>query len=61
MGGTAAMAKWANANKSDFYTKLYAKLVPMNIEGEFGGLNGEPIQVHVGITFSNGGPGTPAA
>lgn len=27
LGGTAAMAKWAKANPTDFY-KLYARLIP---------------------------------
>lgn len=33
LGGTAAMAKWAMANQSDFY-KLYGKLVPQQIDLE---------------------------
>ena len=28
LGGTAAMAEWARKNPRDFYTKLYAKLIP---------------------------------
>lgn len=36
MGGTAAMAKWAKANPTDFY-KLYARLVPVQLTGEGGG------------------------
>jgi len=31
LGGTAAMAKWAKDNQSDFY-KLYAKLIPQQID-----------------------------
>jgi len=31
LGGTAAMAKWAKDNQTDFY-RLYAKLIPQQIE-----------------------------
>lgn len=31
LGGTAAMAKWALKNQTDFY-RLYAKLVPQQID-----------------------------
>jgi hypothetical protein len=31
LGGTAAMAKWAQENQTDFY-RLYAKLVPQQID-----------------------------
>ena len=40
LGGTAAMAKWAAENQTDFY-RLYAKLIPSQITGPEGG----PIQV----------------
>lgn len=33
LGGTAAMAKWARANQSDFY-RLYARLIPQQIDLE---------------------------
>ena len=36
LGGTAAMARWAKENQTDFY-KIYARLVPL--EGP--GANGE--------------------
>ena len=31
LGGTAAMAKWAKDNQTDFY-KLYARLIPQQID-----------------------------
>lgn len=31
LGGTAAMAKWAKDNQTDFY-RLYAKLIPQQID-----------------------------
>jgi hypothetical protein len=31
LGGTAAMAKWAEANQSEFY-RFYARLVPQQID-----------------------------
>lgn len=36
LGGTAAMARWAEKNQSDFY-KLYARLIPVEHTGEGGG------------------------
>lgn len=35
LGGTAAMAKWAGANKSEFY-RIYARLLPVEGPGERG-------------------------
>ena len=32
LGSTAAMAKWAEDNKTEFY-KLYARLIPAAVEG----------------------------
>lgn len=32
LGGTSAMAEWANENKTEFY-KLYSKLLPVDIKG----------------------------
>ena len=32
IGGVEAMAKWANANKSDYYTKIYPKLLEKQVE-----------------------------
>lgn len=34
LGGTAAMAEWAAENPADFYTKLYAKMIPRNVDME---------------------------
>lgn len=36
LGSTAAMAEWANANKTEFY-KIYARLLPHEVTGEGGG------------------------
>lgn len=33
IGGTAAMARWARANETEFY-KLYARLIPANVAVE---------------------------
>lgn len=36
LGSTAAMAKWAKDNQTEFY-KLYARLLPTEIEGHLSG------------------------
>jgi hypothetical protein len=36
LGGTAAMAKWAEKNPSEFY-KIYARLLPVELEGASSG------------------------
>jgi hypothetical protein len=36
LGGSAAMAKWAKANQTEFY-KLYARLIPIQVAGDGGG------------------------
>lgn len=41
LGGTAAMAKWAKENQTEFY-RLYARLLPHEVTGEGGG----PLQVN---------------
>lgn len=33
IGGTAAMAEWANENKTAFY-QIYSKLIPVQISGD---------------------------
>lgn len=35
LGGTAAMAKWANENQTEFY-KIYARLLPVEGPGDKG-------------------------
>jgi len=47
LGGTAAMAEWANENKTEFY-KIYSRLLPHELTGEGGG----PITVEV-IKFAD--------
>lgn len=42
LGGTAAMARWAKANETEFY-RLYARLVPHELTGK----DGEGIQIIV--------------
>ncbi len=42
LGSTAAMAKWAMENQTEFY-KIYARLIP--IEQHVAGANGEPLVV----------------
>jgi hypothetical protein len=42
-GGGPAFAVWAKENATDFYTKLYAKLIP--VEQHLSGPNGEPIPI----------------
>lgn len=32
LGGTAALVKWAKANKGEFYTKLWARLIPKDVQ-----------------------------
>lgn len=36
LGSTAAMAKWAKDNQTEFY-KLYARLLPVELEGQLNG------------------------
>lgn len=36
LGGTAAMAKWAQANETEFY-RIYSKLIPLTHQGPDGG------------------------
>ena len=36
LGGTAAMAKWAEENQTAFYS-IYSKLLPHEVTGEGGG------------------------
>lgn len=36
LGGTAAMARWAKKNQTEFY-KLYGRLVPHEVTGKDGG------------------------
>ena len=36
LGGTAAMAAWAEKNQTEFY-RIYAKLLPLQVSGEDGG------------------------
>ena len=42
IGGTAAMARWATKNPTEFY-KIYAKLLPTQITGE----DGDPVKVAI--------------
>lgn len=36
LGGTAAMAKWAEENQTEFY-RIYSRLIPTEVTGEGGG------------------------
>jgi len=42
LGGTLAMAEWAEANKTEFY-RLYGRLIPTQVTGEEGG----PVKITV--------------
>jgi hypothetical protein len=33
LGGPAKMKEWAEKNLTDFYTKIFAKLIPLNVQG----------------------------
>lgn len=35
IGGAEAFKLWAAQNPSDFYTKIYIKILPMHVDGEF--------------------------
>ena len=37
IGGVANLAAWAEANQTDFYTKMWVKVMPTEITGEDGG------------------------
>lgn len=41
LGGVEAMTSWARQNKTQFYTKIVPKLIPLQLTGEAGG----PIQI----------------
>lgn len=41
LGGTAAMAEWAEENKTQFY-QIYAKLLPLQVAGD----SENPLTVH---------------
>ncbi len=47
LGGTAAMAEWAEDNKTEFY-RLYAKLLPMQVTGQ----DGEALKVMFNVVLS---------
>jgi hypothetical protein len=32
LGGVPAMIKWARKNQGDFYTKLYGRLIPKDVQ-----------------------------
>jgi len=36
LGGTAAMARWAKKNQDEFYTKIYARMIPHEMTGPDG-------------------------
>ena len=36
LGGTAAMARWARKNQSEFY-RIYSRLIPVEVTGKDGG------------------------
>lgn len=48
LGGTAAMAMWADENKTEFY-KMYARLIPQG--SEVSGPDGGPIPVGINVTL----------
>lgn len=37
LGGTAAMARWAKRNQSEFYTRIYPRILPHELTGVGGG------------------------
>lgn len=47
LGGTAAMARWAKSNETEFY-KLYGRLIP--VENQVSGTGGGPIEHKVTIS-----------
>lgn len=51
LGGTAAMARWAKANETEFY-RLYARLVPHEVTGPGGG----PLAAKVSVEFVRSNP-----
>lgn len=46
IGGTDALAEWANANKTDFY-KIYGRLIPNDVNANLSGV----VAVNGAITF----------
>lgn len=36
LGGTAAMARWAKKNQTEFYTRIYPRIVPIEGSGDDG-------------------------
>lgn len=54
MGGVPRMLKWANANPDDFYSKVYPKLLAIQVVGA--GPNGEHLITPVlNVTLSDDG------
>lgn len=51
LGGTAAMARWAKKNQTEFY-RLYGRLLPHEVTGE----NGGPVQAKVTVEFVGKAP-----
>lgn len=50
LGGVPALVEWARHNPTEFYTRIWAKLVPMELTGKDGG----PIQMEHGFTIKWG-------
>lgn len=47
--GLQAFTRWASnpANQSQFYTQIWAKLIPKDIKSEISGANGGPVKMSI--------------
>jgi hypothetical protein len=47
--GIQAFTEWASnpANQSQFYTQIWAKLIPKDIKSEISGANGGPVKMSI--------------
>jgi hypothetical protein len=52
LGGAAGMKRWAEENPTEFYTKLFPRLVPQVTE--LTGTDGEALKVEFNVRLSGG-------
>ena len=58
LGGVEAMVAWAKENQTEFYTRVFSKILPREVE--VSGQGGQPIQIIVqtGVPHPQDGNGT---
>lgn len=53
LGGVKGLMKWAKANQTEFYTKVWLKLVPSNVH--LSDEDGNPLEIKL-VTYANNRP-----